>query len=150
MLLLLFNAFNNCFQVFFIEQLADCELFINPKWRPCFHIIYLYVIFFFLIPKFIQLFFILDMERLSPEEVSNLMPEDITVNDNDIDLYTVNYDVCHNLIGSMRGTMVGPNVMLSSSSKRPTLQPMTWINTHFPCLSIHPSYWYITMIAQIC
>ena len=54
----LIYAFNHCFQVFLIEKLTDYELFINPRWRPCFHIVYSYVIFFFffLIPKFIQLF----------------------------------------------------------------------------------------------
>ena len=75
------------------------------------------------------------MERLSAVQVSNLMPQNITVNDIEIDLYAVNYDVRDDLFASRMETMLGPNVMLSSSSKRP--YPSVIWNDYLTVLSLN-------------
>ena len=57
------------------------------------------------------------MERLSGRGISELMPQNVDANDIDVDLYAVNYGVNHPRFAVTMETMLGPNAMLSSSSK---------------------------------
>ena len=78
------------------------------------------------------------MERLSPAQISDVMPRNIMVSDIDIDLYAVNYSVTHNHFGETMAMMLGPNVMISSASR--CNYPSTHFLDHhtFP-VSYHPS-----------
>ena len=78
------------------------------------------------------------MERLSDCAISELMPQNVDANNIDIDLCAVNYAVNHPRFAVTMETMLGPNVMLWSSSKCP------YPSTHFLDqntfhVSFHPS-----------
>ena len=78
------------------------------------------------------------MERLPDRAISQLMPQNVDANDIDIDLYAVNYTVNHHRFAVTMETMLGPNVMLSSSSKRPYTSTHFLEQNTFP-VSFHPS-----------
>ena len=78
------------------------------------------------------------MERLSDRAVSQLTPQNVDANDIDTDLYAVNYTVNHHRFAVTMETMLEPNVMLSSSSKRPYPSTHFLEQNTFP-VSFHPS-----------
>ena len=77
------------------------------------------------------------MERLFVREICTIIPQNISVADIDIDLYSVNY-VHHNDFGQNMALMLGPNVMLTSSSTRSYLSTPFLDNHTFP-VAFHPS-----------